>query len=128
VREITASVDAWAPSQDGRGVGEERRALSTVVPAAVVLRELGPRPASAALQHVWQSGAATIEDYRQRWGVSDPRSTLGVDGSPSSLASLPPRRLADHLEVVRSLDRVSRTLGRDVAMRSHDRGLGLGLG
>jgi conjugative relaxase-like TrwC/TraI family protein len=121
--EVLGAVNVWARSRGGLGVDEPRLALRTVVPGPAVLATLGPRPATTAGQEAYRTGAAAIETYRRRWGVTDGRHALGVDGSPASLAALPVRRLADHLDVERTLHGVARALGRDVDVRERGQGL-----
>jgi conjugative relaxase-like TrwC/TraI family protein len=125
-REVLGAVEAWAPSRGAVGVEEPHLALRTVVPGAAVLATLGPRPVTAAEQVAYRTGAAAIETYRRRWDVTDGAHALGVDGTPASLAALPARRLADHLEVERTLHSVGRALGRDVEVRGRGQGLGRG--
>lgn len=119
-REVVGAVEAWAPAGRTLGVDEPPLALRDLVPSAVVARTLGPRPTGAEDQAVYRLGAAAIDGYRQRWGLHDTTTVLGVDGSPSSLASMPARRLAEHLEVERTLRDVARELGREIMVR--DRG------
>lgn len=126
--EVVRSVDAWLPDQRGRGVSEPRHALRGIIPPGHLLRALGPRPLLADQQRVWQLGAAAIERYRQRWGVTSRAHPLGLDeagdavSSRAVLAALGTRRLADHLEVRRTLDGVARQLGRERSIHTRDQG------
>jgi hypothetical protein len=63
---------------------------------------------SAEGQDRWRSAARSVLSYRARWGITDGRRALGIDGSPSSLATLSPRRLAQHLELVASAQELRR--------------------
>jgi conjugative relaxase-like TrwC/TraI family protein len=116
---------AWGPSS---GVGEQRRPLVGLVPAPHHLRAVGARPGIPEQLGVWLGAVATIDEYRVRWRVTDRGEPLGVDGSAGSLASLPARRLADHLAASRVLDGSRRRLGlergRDVERRSASLGIG----
>jgi conjugative relaxase-like TrwC/TraI family protein len=105
--ELQEAVDHWAPSADcGIGVGEHRAAPVRYVPRPHLLSALGPRPVGVVGQKEWQAAAASIDRYRERWGVSGP-SPLHQPGA--SLAAFPTARLVDHLEVSRV---VSETLVR----------------
>jgi hypothetical protein len=50
--------------------------------------ELGPVPASTRGQRAWRQAAATIEDYRRAYGISDPEQALGpVPRAPGQRAA-----------------------------------------
>lgn len=100
--DIERAVDHWAPVGDGSvGVAEPRRAPASCVPAPHLLRALGGRPAAAEGQPVWRRAAEAIDHYRARWGVDGDRRPLGAD--QDHLAGLSHLRLADHLEVSRTV-------------------------
>jgi hypothetical protein len=126
VHEVVGAVDAWADAGGAIGVDEPRLALRTVLPGRATLQALGPRPVAAAAQPIYRAGAAAIDGYRARWRVTDPAHPLGVDGTPASLAALGARRLADHLEVERTVQGVARALGREVVLRHREQGLDRG--
>ncbi|MGH8997504.1 MAG: MobF family relaxase, partial [Acidimicrobiales bacterium] len=92
---LEAAVDHWAPDSSV-GVAEVHLGPAVCVPAAHLVRMLGPRPADPEGQPVWKGAAAVIDRYRERWGAGP--SDLGSSGAPD----WPARRLAEHLEVERS--------------------------
>jgi hypothetical protein len=47
---------------------------------------------------VWRGAAAAIDHYRTRWGVDHERALGSERATP-----LPPARLADHIEVSRTI-------------------------
>lgn len=100
--DLERAVDHWAPVEVGSlGVAEPRRAPASCVPAPHLFSALGPRPAAAEGQPVWQRAAAAIDHYRGRWGIDGDRRPLGADRE--HLAGLPYLRLAEHLEVCRTV-------------------------
>jgi conjugative relaxase-like TrwC/TraI family protein len=117
--EVEAAVEYWAPASDCViGVAEPRRAAARYVPAAHLVAALGPRPAGPGGQALWRRAAAEIDRYRERWGVvgEDPLSRPGA-----SLSTFPARRLAEHLEVSRSVrEALVRLGGRPSAARERD--------
>jgi conjugative relaxase-like TrwC/TraI family protein len=117
--DLLAAVDHWAPRTPGSlGVAEARRSSTSCVPAPHLLRGLGPRPSGSSGQALWRDAASAIERYRDRWGVHGP-SPLGTEREP--LARLGHRRLADHLEVSRTVrDALTRLGGRPVASLERD--------
>jgi conjugative relaxase-like TrwC/TraI family protein len=123
--DVERAVDHWVPGTDDEvGVAEQHHAPASCVPAPHLISALGPRPAGAEGQPVWRHAAAAIDRYRMRWGVGE----AGVPGAgPERLAGLPHRRLAEHIEVARtvrdarmhlggraltSLEREGRAMGR----------------
>ena len=124
VRAIEGASDHWVPGdKDAVGVAEPRHAPGTCVPAPHLIHALGPRPATADGQPVWQRAAAAIDRYRQRWGVERDTRLLGTDRD--HLAGLPHRRLADHLEVSRTVREALVSLGGDARARLEHDGLAL---
>ncbi len=124
VRAIEGASDHWVPGdKDAVGVAEPRHAPGTCVPAPHLIHALGPRPATADGQPVWQRAAAAIDRYRQRWGVERDTRLLGTDRD--HLAGLPHRRLADHLEVSRTVREALVSLGGDARARLEHNGLAL---
>ncbi len=100
VSDVEASVEHWLPAASaGLGVAERREAPAAVVAAPHLVRVLGPRPAAADLQPLWRAAAAAIDRYRARWGVEGP----DPDAAHRGLGHLSPERLADHLEVRRTV-------------------------
>lgn len=99
-----------------------------VAPAPYLLRALGPRPADPGCLDVWHRGAAAIDRYRARWGVTV-AEPLGL-ADDRQLPALPAARLASHLEATRRIEEVRRLLGRPVGREwpAPERGLGMGLG
>jgi conjugative relaxase-like TrwC/TraI family protein len=98
-RDLERAVDHWVRTERGRGVAEGTLAPASVVPAGHLLRALGPRPVEASGQPVWRSAAENIDRYRARWGLRGPAPL--EDGH--ALGALPARRLAERLEVQRSV-------------------------
>jgi conjugative relaxase-like TrwC/TraI family protein len=103
--------DLWAPDA-GMGVAEELRTRRSVMPENHHLQALGPRPVDPAGHETWLTAARTIDAYRERWGIERAAAPLGTDRTVSSLSSLSPARLADHLRVARQLDTARARLGR----------------
>ena len=129
--EIDRCVDALASWGDEVGVAERHRPLAALVPAAHLLRALGPRPASSGALDVWLAAAASVDRYRKEWSIarSGPSGhPLGLSGEPGELSRLPARRLADHLATERALADVRRRLGREPVREAEalERSLGLG--
>lgn len=124
VSEIEGASDHWVPGDKGSvGVAESRHAPGTCVPAQHLIRALGPRPVAADSQPVWQRAAAAIDHYRQRWGVEHDTRLLGADRD--HLAGLSHRRLADHLEVSRTVREALVSLGGEARARLEHDGLAL---
>ena len=96
--ELGRAVDHWAKDPGAVGVGERRRAPASCVPSPHLLRALGPRPLRPEGQAVWRAAAAVIDRYRSRWGTRE-----GPAVAPVRLETLGGPRLADHLEVLRSV-------------------------
>ena len=48
-------------------------------PPAYLSTALGPRPESSRGQERWRQGAAAIEGYRERHGITDAQRALGPD-------------------------------------------------
>lgn len=117
--DLLGAVEHWAPFTPGfLGVAEPHRSPASCVPAPHLLRGLGPRPSGTSSQALWRAAASAIERYRDRWGVRGP-SLLGTEREP--MASLGHRRLADHLEVSRTVrDALTRLGGRPVASLERD--------
>ena len=109
--DLTRCVDALADWGAGRGVAERRHPPAVVVPPPHVRRLLGPRPGAPEALAVWSEAATAIARYRARWGVRDPSRALGA-ATRGELATLPARRLADHLATSRAVDDALRRLGR----------------
>lgn len=108
--DLTRCVDMLADWESGIGVAERHVAPAAVVPPNHVQRALGPRPHSPGALAVWQSAAASVARYRERWDVRDP-SPLGAE-TGAELSAMPARRLAEHLETIRSIDDALTKLGR----------------
>ena len=77
-----------APALSGRAEVLEgeiaRRAQARVAdlehePPAYLTTALGPRPERGRGQERWRQGAAAIEGYRERHGISDPQRALGPE-------------------------------------------------
>ena len=120
--DLDRAVDHWAPGGDGSlGVAEPRRAPASCVPAPHHLRALGARPAAAEGQPVWRRAAAAIDRYRTRWGIEGDRRPFGADRE--HLAGLSHPRLADHLEVSRTVRDALVRLGVDSRARLEREGL-----
>lgn len=115
---VNACVASLAPWPEGVGVAEGLRPVAPLCATSHHLVALGPRPDRPDALATWLSAAADVDRFRSRWGVDDPSEPLGVPGSPSDLAAMPARRLADHLSAARSLEEARRrlglTIGRDV--------------
>ena len=102
--EVEACVDRLANWDGALGVAEAppcagRRGAAGPPPAGAGPAPGQPPPTSGT----WQRGAAAIDGYRARWGVTDRGQALGAEGSGRSLQHLPAARLADHLATERSL-------------------------
>jgi hypothetical protein len=120
--DLDRAVDHWAPGGDGSlGVAEPRRAPASCVPAPHHLRALGARPAAAEGQPVWRRAAAAIDRYRTRWGIEGDWRPFGADRE--HLAGLSHPRLADHLEVSRTVRDALVRLGVDCRARLEREGL-----
>jgi hypothetical protein len=120
---VEAAVEHWAPARaHGLGVAEPRGAPSTYVPAPHLLSALGPRPSAPDAQPVWRDAAAAIEHYRGRWGVGGP----GVDCARRELVQMGRQRLADHLELGRTVADARVRLGARSPARREPEGLTLG--
>ena len=79
-------------------------------PPARLLESLGPLPADPDGRRAWRRAAGAAEAYRERWGVTDPRTALGEEPGPGSRdAAL---RRAEHREVGGLLARTSAGLER----------------
>jgi len=104
-------VTRWVPDA-AVGVAEPLHQRRTVVPATHHLRALGARPVDPVDHEVWVDAAAAIDAYRARWGVARSLEPLGTGPSAAGLASLPSRRLADHLRLTRQLEGALSRLGR----------------
>ncbi len=124
VPDVEASVEHWAPAAAaGLGVAERRYAPAAVVPAPHLVALLGPRPAGPDLQPLWREAAAAVERYRERWGPDGP----APDAPTRALVGMATRRIADHLEVRRTLEMARRRIeGRPRATREPE-GLSLAL-
>ena len=81
-----------------------RRAEVAREPPAYLTTALGPRPAPGRGQERWDQGAAAIEGYRVRHGVSDPSRALG----PATVDRL---LLAERRPVERAVEDVRAELG-----------------
>lgn len=115
--ELERAVDHWVPPGGGIGVAEAPWPPAYVVPAPHLLAALGPRPLQAGGQDLWRQAAATIDRYRARWGVTGPSA---LEERPA-LATFPARRLAERLEVQRTVrEALVRLDGRPVATLERD--------
>jgi conjugative relaxase-like TrwC/TraI family protein len=104
-------VTRWArPAEAAIGVGEPRLRRADLVPAAHLLRALGPRPLEPAAHDVWCGAAHAIDEYRQRWGITHQGAALGLE-APTAMASLPTARLIDHARTDRALQAARSRLG-----------------
>ncbi len=115
-------VGQWVPPGPP-GVGEPLHQRRTVVPANHQLRALGPRPVDPDDHAVWLGAARTLEAYRKRWGVTHTPEPFGLATPSQSLASLPARRVADHLRTERVVAAARARLGWSET-RTVERGLG----
>jgi conjugative relaxase-like TrwC/TraI family protein len=107
--EVERSVNEWVVSREAEvGVSEPTHALAALLPPSHLLQALGPRPATAAGQRVWRDAARSVERYRARWGVADPRHALGEE----TVTAMAAAQLADRLAVGRELAGARRRLGR----------------
>jgi conjugative relaxase-like TrwC/TraI family protein len=67
------------PGRDLRGEPVGRAAGIEGDPPRYLLAELGGRPRSSAARALWRTAAARIQDYRNRYGVDDPKRPLGPE-------------------------------------------------
>jgi conjugative relaxase-like TrwC/TraI family protein len=106
--------DLWVPTTPHAvvGVSEDVHQRRQMVPGAHLLRTLGPRPVDAADHAVWRDAARCIDDYRQRWGVTRASDTLGIEATPGGLATLPTKRLIDHLRTRDHVESARLQMGR----------------
>ncbi len=106
--DVLGAVDHWLRSEEGAvGVAEREHAPKTVVPARQLVELIGPRPARAGEQPVWQRAADAVEAYRRRWGRDAHKSS-----------DLSPIHLADRIDVNRQVADARRMLGRDARSMS----------
>jgi conjugative relaxase-like TrwC/TraI family protein len=121
---VEAAVEHWAPTgEHALGVAEPRTAPSAYVPGPHLLRALGPRPSAPDAQPLWRGAAAAIERYRDRWGAEGP----GLDCPRRDLVALPRQRLADHLELGRTVADARVRMGGHSSVRREPEGLALGM-
>jgi hypothetical protein len=82
------------------------------------LREaLGERPQSRRAGKLWDNAAARIDEYRERWGITDPDRALG--GDPASAAEAKDRRVME-----RTLQRTERAIAGALEPPGPDVGFG----
>jgi conjugative relaxase-like TrwC/TraI family protein len=100
----------------------ERVALAAARVSApgYITRELGERPIEPAGQHAWDRGVREIEGYRQRNGIGDRDTALGLE--PKDRAAQLQREAAE-----RSIQRAQRNLGLEQA-RTIERTRSLSMG
>jgi hypothetical protein len=100
----------WRGRVDARAVELERPGW---------LRELGELPATVKGRRVWRQAVARIEQYRERYGITDPERALGPEPRHAELEQRRHHRAAhqaierfqakQHAERQQRLDRRERT-------------------
>jgi predicted nucleotidyltransferase len=92
----------------GRLSGDGRVVASSERDTPAYLREaIGERPRARRARRLWDNAAARIEEYRERWGITDPSRGLGPD--PVNEAEANERRVMERL-----LQRTVRMIARTV--------------
>jgi conjugative relaxase-like TrwC/TraI family protein len=107
---IERLVAQWVPPGPV-GVDEPLHQRRSVVPANRHLRTLGPRPVDPDHHAEWVDAARALDAYRDRWGQAHTAEPGAPAPSPSSLASLPASRLADHVRTGRRVAAARARLG-----------------
>ena len=64
--------DLWLPATGAVGVAEPMRQRRDVTPGRHLLGALGPRPLDPDAHGVWRGAAKEIDQYRERWGLTQP--------------------------------------------------------
>jgi hypothetical protein len=105
-------IDAGRLQPDGKDVAPPDRETP-----AYLREALGERPQSRRAGKLWDNAAARIDEYRERWGISDPDRALG--GEPVSTGEAKDRRIIE-----RTLQRTERSIARALESPGPDVGFG----
>jgi hypothetical protein len=95
-------IEAGRLAPDGRDVAPREREKPAYLREAI-----GERPQARRAAKLWDNAAARIDEYRERWGITDPDRALG--GDPASEGEAKDRRIIE-----RTLQRTEAMIARAV--------------
>jgi len=105
-------IDAGRLKPDGRDVAPPVRETPAYLRSVI-----GERPQARRAAKLWDNAAVRIEEYRERWAITDPDRALG--GEPTSQGEAKDRRVME-----RTLERTERAIARALEAPGPDVGFG----